>query len=160
MLLPYFFKLPCIYGVIYWGYAVENIVRGADDWHSYCVTVSSDGTGTILTPVITYANAQPLGSSTLHERGHQLYVIFVTSALGSESCPSSTDIFGLRVSHSEPPRLSLFHVSQSLKTRRSAKCTNAANSGFSNFVIFRRKPPHSGFTLFPYLYHKASKWII
>lgn len=102
-ILLLFFNLPCIYGVIYWGYAVENIARGAVDWHEYFVTVSNEGPGMIhyfpLTnrPVITPMLKLSVRAIYMREQIKCMQFLLLMF-WGSESFLSSTDIFGLRVS--------------------------------------------------------------
>ena len=148
-----------MYGVIYWRYAVENIARGAVDWREYFVTVSNDGPGIIhyvyfpltLTPLITPVLNLSVRAIYMAEDINCMQFLLLMF-LGSESCLSSTEIFVLEFPTRNLRDFPLFHDRQSLKSRRSAICTNVANSSCSNSVVFRRKSSHSGFILFSYLY--------
>jgi hypothetical protein len=89
-----------------------------------------------------YASAQPLCSCNLHERRHQPYAVFATNVFGFWILSIFHGHFRSPSFPSFPRKLRdfpLFHVSQSLKSRHSAKCTNAANWSCSNSVIFRKK---------------------
>ena len=152
-----FFKLPRICGVTYWRYAVENIDRGAAGWREYFATVSNDGPGMILyfpltlTPAITPVLNLSVPAIYMGEDINCMQFL-LPMFLGSESCLSSTEILVSGFPTRNIWDFPLLHFSQSLQSRRSAKCTNFANSSCSNSAIFRRKSSHSGFILFSYLY--------